>query len=138
MTADDLAKLAASTFATSYYAAERYSTDDTEHLTEFFGNSLPPLFLAMRDLLRTYAIPGDHLPANEMIHDYGWEVDNNPNFTADHIPFYAVGNGDYLCLSRSAGADSPVLYVAHDDPNTETLHATFEEYLTDAVWFLHT
>lgn len=92
----------------------------------------------MRELLRTYAISGDHLPAEEMIHDYRWEIENNPNFTSDHIPFYAIGNGDYLCLSRSAGVDSPVLYVAHDDPSVDTLHATFEEYLTDTDWFLHT
>ncbi|WP_417747364.1 SMI1/KNR4 family protein [Rosistilla oblonga] len=138
MTADELATLVKSTFALSDYAAERYPADDLERVTAFFGDSLPPLFLAMRGLLRTYAIPGDHLPADEMIHDHQWEVENNPNFTTDHIPFYAIGNGDYLCLSRSAGTKSPVLYVAHDDPNVDTLHVKFDDYLTDTDWFLHT
>lgn len=138
MTADELADLVASTFDSSECAAERYPDDDLDRITEFFGNALPPLFLAMRRLLRVYAIPGDHLPAEEMIRNYGWEVENNPNFTTDHIPFYAIGNGDYLCLSRSAATQSPVLYVAHDDPNVDTLHVKFDDYLVNTDWFLHT
>jgi hypothetical protein len=132
----DLTTLVESKFQRSAYSAERYAANDTERILEFFGTSLPTLFLAMRGLLRTHAIPGDHLPANEMIHDYGFELEHNPNFKPDYIPFYAIGNGDYLCLSRDAGAASPVLYVAHDDPNTVTLHSTFADYLTDTDWFL--
>lgn len=138
MTADELTTLVASTFDSSEHAAGRYPDNDINRILEFFGNALPPLFLAMRRLLRGYAIPGDHLPADEMIHDYEWEVENNPNFTTDHIPFYAIGNGDYLCLSRSAATQSPVLYVAHDDPNIDTLRVKFDDYLTDTDWFLHT
>jgi len=138
MNAEELANLVESKFALSEYAAERYPADDLERVIEFFGDSLPPLFLSMRGLLGKYAIAGDHLPANEMIHDYQWEVENNPNFATDHIPFYAIGNGDYLCLSRFGGTQSPVLYVAHDDPNVVTLHIKFEDYLTDTDWFLQT
>ena len=138
MTEDELAVLVASTFPASDYAAERYPADDVDRIIEFFGNTLPPLFLALRHLLRKYAISEDHLPANEMIRAYGWEVENNPNFTKDHIPFYALGNGDYLCLSRSAGPNSPVLYVAHDDPLVDTIHSSFGDYLKDPNWFLHT
>ncbi len=138
MTEDDLTAIVASSFPSSDFAAERYPTDDVDRIIKFFGNTLPPLFLAMRRLLRYYAIPGDHLPANEMIHDYGFEIENNPNFTKDHVPFYAIGNGDYLCLSRSAGPNSPVLYVAHDDPIVDTIHTSFDDYLKDTDWFLHT
>jgi hypothetical protein len=138
MTEDDLTAFVASSFPLSDYAAERYPVDDVDRIIKFFGNTLPPLFLSMRRLLRNYAIPGDHLPANEMIHDYGWEVENNPNFTKDHVPFYAIGNGDYLCLSRSAGPNSPVLYVAHDDPNIDSIHRSFDDYLKDTDWFHHT
>lgn len=136
MNADDLKALVESTFQRSAADAERYAADDTERIWKFFKTTLPPLFVAMRAFLRTHAIPGDHLPADEMIHDYGFELKHNPNFKPDYIPFYAIGNGDYLCLSRAAGAASPVLYVAHDDPNTVTLHTTFADYLTDTDWFL--
>ena len=137
MTEAELQSLVASTFSPSDYGTARYPEGDTDRINEFFDSTFPPLFLAMRSLLRSYAIPGDHLPADEMIHDYGWECENNPNFTADFIPFYAVGNGDYLCLSRKAGASRPVIYVAHDDPTVDILHATFADYLMDADWFRH-
>ncbi len=70
-----------------------------------------------------------------MIATYKWETANNPNFTADFIPFYTVGNGDFLCLSRAAGSFSPVFYVAHDDPNVGKLHQSFSDYLEDPEWF---
>jgi hypothetical protein len=136
MNADDLKALIESTFQRSADEAKRYAANDTERIAEFFGTSLPPLFVAMRSFLRTHAIPGDHLPADEIIHDYRFELEHNANFKPDYIPFFAIGNGDYLCLSRDAGAASPVLYVAHDDPNTIKLHSTFDDYLVDTDWFL--
>jgi len=135
MNDDEVNSLIASTFPRSSVPDKRYSDDDTQQLIAFFRTDFPAEFVAMRASLNEFIIPGDHLPANEMIHDYGWEVENNPNFTEDFIPFYAVGNGDYLCLSRRAGKLSPVLYVAHDDPEMTTLHKTFADYLRDPDWF---
>ena len=136
MTEQEFVLLVNNTFERSEYATTRYPETDLDRLVEFFGETLPPLFVVMRQLLRTHAILGDHLPADEMIHDYKFELENNPNFAADHIPFYAIGNGDYLCLSRSAGIASPVIYVAHDNPNSDILHTSFSDYLSDNSWFL--
>ncbi|MEZ6041539.1 MAG: SMI1/KNR4 family protein [Planctomycetaceae bacterium] len=136
MTDDEVAALIKRAFESASEPDPRFATDDAEQLINHFGDVFPIEFNAMRALLPNYHIPGDHLPADEMIRDYEWETENNPNFTPDFIPFYAVGNGDYLCLSRSAGKISPVLYVAHDDPRVEALHDSFTEYLNDPDWFL--
>ncbi|MBK1884908.1 SMI1/KNR4 family protein, partial [Luteolibacter pohnpeiensis] len=113
----------------------RFSADDTAKVLEAFGAELPPEFIAFRKLLPFYNVTGDHLPADEMTATYDWEAANNPNFTEDFIPFYAVGNGDFLCLSKPAGRTSPVLYVAHDDPEVAVLHPSFSDYLRDAEWY---
>lgn len=60
----------------------------------------------------------------------------NPFFTSDYLPFYAIGNGDFICLSISACPNSPVLYVAHDDPEVDILSASFAECLRDTDWFI--
>ena len=131
----EIESLVASRHSISSVPDTRFSPDDSNRLMAFFGNQLPREFIAMRSLLPRYNITGDHLPVDEMIRDYHWECENNPNFTPDHVPFYAIGNGDYLCLSRAAGPSSPVLYVAHDDPEVMILHPTFIDYLKDADWF---
>ena len=136
MTNDEVTAIIARAFESASEPDPRFAADDEMQLINYFGDIFPTEFNIMRALLPKYYIPGDHLPADEIIHDYEWETKNNPNFATDFIPFYAVGNGDYLCLSRSVGKTSPVLYVAHDDPRVEILHDTFADYLNDPDWFL--
>lgn len=111
-----------------------FSTVDQETIEQHFACSFPQVFWDFRNLLGKYWISGDHLPADELIMTYELEVKNNPNFTKDHIPFYAVGNGDYICFRKSRLPDSPIYYVAHDDPTESILHQTFEGYLKDSNW----
>lgn len=136
MTPEDVHVLFVNNFPRASQSDDRYEVDDLQRLKSYFGNQLPQSFLAMRALLPQYVIPGDHLPAAEMILSHEWETENNPNFTGDFVPFYAIGNGDYLCISRKAGQCSPVLYVAHDDPKIITIHDSFSAYLSDPEWFL--
>lgn len=136
MTDDEVASLITGAFESASEPDPRFAPDDAVRLIKHFGDVFPSEFRKMRAMLPNYHIPGDHLPADEIIHDYEWETENNPNFTTDFIPFYAVGNGDYLCLSRDAAPSSPVLYVAHDDPRVERLHDSFAGYLNDTDWFL--
>ncbi len=47
----------------------------------------------------------------------------------DLVPFEAVGNGDFFCLSRREGASSRVYYVYHEDRRIELLHESFADWL---------
>lgn len=114
---------------------DRYPSDDCERIERYFGCSLPAEFRALRSLLPRYTVEGDHMPPDEIEITYESECEHNPNFTRDHLPFYCVGNGDHICLSISACPDSPVLYVAHDDPEVSVLAPNFEAYLLDEDWF---
>ena len=135
MTESEVEELIASRHRRSTVPDPRFTPQDAAVMLAHFGDVFPPEFLVMRKLLPIYNITGDHLPVGEMIATVDWESKNNPNFTEDFIPFYGIGNGDFLCLSKSAGEKSPVLYVAHDDPEITTLHEDFSAYLNDPDWF---
>jgi hypothetical protein len=115
----------------------RFTSNDVEQIERHFQCSLPPEFQAFRKLLPHYSVEGDHLPFAEIELVYRDECDINPNFTTDYLPFYAVGTGDFICLRISACPDSPVLYIAHDDPEIDTLALSFADYLRDPDWFTH-
>jgi hypothetical protein len=104
-------------------------------IEERFKCRLPEGFSEMRELIGIYCISGDHLPASEVLYTYDWELNHNPNWSEDFIPFYAIGNGDYLCFRRSEGLASGVYYVAHDDPVVQRLHRSFDDYIRDPEWF---
>lgn len=135
MTESEVEELTSSRHRKSTVHDPRFTEQDTAELIAYFGNAFPPEFLVMRKLLPNYNITGDHFPAGEVIATYEWESKNNPNFTEDFIPFYGIGNGDFLCLSKAAGEKSPVLYVAHDDPEITKLHEDFSGYLNDPEWY---
>jgi len=135
MTDAEVEALTAERHRRSTFPDPRFTDDDITNILDRFGTELPSEFIALRKLLPIYNITGDHLPAEEIFATYDWETANNPNFTKDFIPFYAIGNGDFLCISRSAGQSSPVLYVAHDDPEVAVLHPSFSGYLRDTEWF---
>lgn len=97
--------------------------------------ALPTELYQIRVLSARYHLEGDHLPVEEVRLTYDSELSGNPHWAADFIPFHAIGNGDYLCVRRSEGAQSGVYYVAHDDPHTRRLHASVADYIHDAEWF---
>jgi len=135
MTQEEVETLIKTCFHRSDPIDSRYPGDDCERIERFFGCSLPDEFRYLRSLLPHYCVEGDHMPPDEMELTYKSECIHNPNFTEDHLPFYCVGNGDHICLSISACPESPVLYVAHDDPDVSTLAPTFEAFLRDKDWF---
>lgn len=103
-------------------------------IEKFFACSFPEEFWVLRSLIGKYHISGEHLSAEEIIITHEFETKQNSNFTQDHIPFYAVGNGDYVCFRKSRLPNSPIFYVAHDDPREVILHETFEGYVKDSGW----
>jgi hypothetical protein len=104
-------------------------------LEAHFGCTLPIELYQICVLSTRYHLQGDYLPIEEIRLTYDIELSANPHWSDDFIPFYAVGNGDYLCVSRSEAAESGVYYVAHDDPDTRRIHASVADYIRDAEWF---
>jgi hypothetical protein len=112
-----------------------FSPDDALRIEEHFRCRLPESFSHMRALIGLYRIYGDHLPANEIILTAKAEKEINPLWDDDLLPFYAIGNGDYLCLRLSECPDSRVYFVPHDDSFISITHPTFDDYLKDREWF---
>ncbi len=135
MSKEEVEQLVRSRIKENSVSDPRAARMGVEAIEARFGCRLPEGFAAMRELIGVYRISGDHLPQDEVLHDYEWELKHNPNWTADFIPFYAIGNGDYLCFRRSECPQSAVYYVAHDDPEVQKLHRSFDDYLRDPDWF---
>lgn len=135
MTQEEVQSLLAHYWRPSSPVGENLWENDGLQIEAFFGCVLPPAFRLFRALLPHYQVEGGHLPLAEMRAVYESEGSDNPNFSRDHLPFYAVGNGDYVCLSLSACPESPVLYVAHDDFSVPVLNSSFEAFLMDPEWW---
>lgn len=116
----------------------RPGSEQLRALGEKFGCAFPPDFIHFMNVMTGYFAPG-HLevvpengPESETIAaTYDSEM-NWGRWNADLIPFHAIGNGDYYCLSAAAGAGSPVFYHCHDADNDEAAHqvaASFLEWL---------
>lgn len=135
MTSEEVHTLISSYYRPCVPPDTRFSEDDVEQIERHFQCSLPPEFQAFRRLLPHYNVGGDHPPFSEIEIIFRDECEINTNFTTDHLPIYVVGNGDFICLSISACPSSPVLYVAHDDPEIDTLAPSFADFLRDTDWF---
>jgi hypothetical protein len=109
--------------------------DDGVRIEDYFGCSMPEGFTAMRALIGIYRIEGDHMPAEEMIAAFEAEKEINPTWEDDLIPFYAIGNGDYLCFRKSECPNSGVYFIPHDEARITKTHSTFSHYLNDPKWF---
>ncbi len=134
MKRDEVEQLVRSRIKKSSVPDPRSSGMGVDVIEAHFKCRLPEGLAEMRELIGEYCISGDHLPQDEMIRDYEWELKHNPNWTEDFIPFYSVGNGDYLCFRRRECPHSGVYYVAHDDPQVQKLHDSFDDYLRDPDW----
>ena len=58
------------------------------------------------------------------------------DWNPDLIPFLAVGNGDFFCLSASAGPESGVYYVDHE-ADTQQIAPSFAAWLERIEHFLN-
>lgn len=136
MEPDEVESIVRSRRKPSASPSEPLSPAEWQAVERRFGCELPPELYQLQVLAARYHFHNDHLPAAEIIRCYDTELQHNQFGEADFIPFFAVGNGDFLCVRRSEGAESGVYYVAHDDPDTQRLHSSVGEYIRDAEWFV--
>ena len=135
MKTEELHSLVKLRFQKSQFPEPAFGNDDLARIERHFECSMPESFGAFRALIGIYRIEGEHLPYEEMVAVAVAEKSANSLWEDDFIPFFALGNGDYLCLRRSECPESKVYFVPHDEPKISTLHRTFDEYLSDAEWF---
>ena len=116
---------------------DQATNEDWEHLKAKFGTDFSKAFVDFMELVNLYRFRGEilnvarkgNISSNDTIelsHDF--EVENG-QWDKDMIPFYNIGNGDYFCLSASAGATSPVFYVYHEDGRIERYSEDFVNWI---------
>lgn len=134
MTKDEIHAILSRYWRPDASANAKASLADYSQIEAFFGCELPPAFQIFRTLLPSYEFSGDHLAFEEMQAVYESEVNLGGSFSSDHLPFYEVVNGDYICFSISACPESQVFYVAHDEPKPFVIAPSFEALLSDTEW----
>jgi hypothetical protein len=132
---EELERIVGERFKPRTFPGEPLSPSCWQALEGHFGCALPTELYDIRVLSARYHIEGEHLPVEEIRLCYDGELADNPYWTDDFIPFFAVGNGDYLCVRCSEAAQSGVYYVAHDDPDVRRIHASVADYIRDTEWF---
>jgi hypothetical protein len=135
MNPQQLAQLIEQRFKKSILPVAEFSPDDSKRIQERFDCALPEGFASMRAVIGIYRIEGGHLSVEEIIATCEAESAINPQWDGDFLPFYAIGNGDHLCLRRSECPNSAVYLIPHDEPGVTKLHDSFDEYLRDPKWF---
>ncbi|EEF59771.1 SMI1/KNR4 family protein [Pedosphaera parvula] len=150
MTREEIENVLASLFKKRTVPFDSATPQDWNKLNEKFGTHFSNEFILFMELVNKYQFRGEILnitrggysSSNDTIaFSYDFEMKNG-DWQKDMIPFYNIGNGDYFCLSASAGEDSPVFYFYHDDgrferysdmalENTETVDAVGIENNSD-------
>ena len=106
---------------------DRPSSKDWADLERRMCTNFGREFITLIDLLSDFDLRGETLnvvtagrtngnPSIAFVYEHECAHGEWPR---DMIPFYAVGNGDYYCLSAREGCVSCVYYVSHDDGRTE-------------------
>lgn len=135
MDSENVFRLVQTRFKKSILPERWFQDDDTSRIEKHFDCSLPEGFSAVRALMGIYTITGGHMSADEILATPDLEREVNPLWESDFIPFYEVGNGDYVCFRKSECPNSAIYYVPHDEPKVHVLHSSLDDYLKDPEWF---
>lgn len=113
------------------------TVEDWDFLRAKFNTDFSPEFVAFIDLMAIYAFPGEILNVarggctngNDQITTVYEAENTSDRWNRDMIPFYAIGNGDYFCLSACSGQHSPIFYHYHENGRDEKFADSFEMWL---------
>lgn len=120
------------------------SQRDWQQLEEKFGCTFGGEFRGFIHLMSKYQFPGEILNVStgrtngndSIVIAYELEA-NQHGWAAEMIPFYAVGNGDYFCLSANECPASRVFYFFADRLVFEPYANSMEGWIRDLPTFLH-
>lgn len=117
------------------------TVSEWEQLEGLFGCRFPAEFRMLHDLMAKYMFEGDYLYVaptdgeDDVASVYNYEKSLERNWPVELIPFYSVGNGDYLCLKSSECPDTAVYYIYHEDDSVELIHESLAAWIQDPEWF---
>jgi hypothetical protein len=110
-------------------------------LKKKFQCQLPPEFHDLQSLMCEYSFQGGFLRIaprpnkDDILTVCQVEPETGRSWSGDLIPFYDVGNGDYVCLKASECPASGAYYLNHEDDGLEKIHDSLEAWLKDPDWF---
>ena len=143
MSTDEIAAILEQTTSREDRVIDKPTAEDWARLEHKFGTIFSDEIKAFIDLMSVYHFPGDILNARESGQTNGndtisftYEFEMKQHWEADLIPFYAIGNGDYFCVSAKEGRDSAVYYWRHDDHSASKENASFAEWVKALPEFL--
>lgn len=116
---------------------------DWEFLERKFNCSFNPEFVAFVELITDYNLPGmlnvtrERRTNGDPTMDWWYDRELPDGWNPDLIPFIAVGNGDFFCLSASKEPKSGVYYVDHGAGEEEEITRSFAEWIEQMEKFLH-
>jgi len=117
---------------------------DWEFLESKFNCSFSPEFVDFVELITDYNLPGmlnvtrEGKTNGDPTPDWWYDREMADDmWNPDLIPFIAVGNGDFFCLSASKGPQSGVYYVDHGAGAEDQITNSFEEWIRQMELFLH-
>ncbi len=115
--------------------------EEWSRLERQFGCTFPPEFHSLQDLMSEYTFEGGYLlitprPNEDDIETVcKAEKETGRNWPDDLIPFYDVGNGDYVCLKASECPASAVYFIYHENDTVERIHENLAAWIKDSDWF---
>jgi hypothetical protein len=144
MTKDQIRLLLASCLSAASAGFQEPTEQEWQELQTLFGFNFPKEFRHFVDLMSEFSFPGEILnvgkgPNNgndRIVFTYDFERAENPAWNEDMIPFYAIGNGDYFCISRSGGPTSQVYYFYAEKDSFEVYSPSFDAWIQQLPEFL--
>jgi hypothetical protein len=141
MTHDEIEKLIGDKFWLNKPPEVPPSESEWALLESQLGCQFPTDFRVLHDLMAKYIFEGEYLciaPVenyDDIATVYNYERNSGRNWPVELIPFYSVGNGDYLCFKSSECPESAVYYIYHEDDTVKQVHGSLAAWLKDPEWF---
>ncbi|QDT92833.1 SMI1/KNR4 family protein [Gimesia algae] len=123
---------------------ESPSSEEWQSLEGRYACRIPAEVRDFIDLMAEYEFPGDILNVggrsnngNDTIElTYEFESKENPTWSAEMIPFYSIGNGDYFCVSSLQCPESPVYYYYAEQGLFKHYIDSFKDWILELPRFL--
>jgi hypothetical protein len=138
MTKDDLRRELARYFKQRIPSKNGPTMGDWVAFRAHIGCDVPEAFVKFYDVLGEFRFEGELLEiavdgdirGPDTIGATREAEEQIGGWPSDMLPFFAIGNGDYLCLSTTEGPCSRVYVVEHEDRTSKTIDDAFEMWLS--------
>jgi len=120
------------------------SPEEWQSLESRFACRFPAEMRDFIDLMAEYEFPGDILNVgcrsnngNDTVDlTYEFELKENPTWSAEMIPFYSIGNGDYFCISSQQCPETAIFYYYAEQGLFKKYCKNFKDWILELPQFL--